>query len=392
MLNISSGSLGLLIELLLAMKKNSDYILALLMMPPPVHGASVINSKMVDKLLENGLNVEVVNTVPSKMKGFFGGWVWKLFRFLLIFRLFFVLLGRFNNPPRMVYIGVSGGAGLVFDSILALVFRFYKSDVVVHHHSFSYVLTRSLVFDFFCFLLQKCNVTHVVLCESMGEKLSQNYSLYISSKNIHVLSNASFGESVFFDSCAVDREFVRVGFISNITREKGVFDVIDLFHNCQSKGVGLHFSVAGPCVDVEIKKMLEKLDSEFDNFSYLGAIYGAAKGEFYKSLDVLVFPTRYINEAEPLVIHESAEYGVPVISNSRGCIASVVNNLGGWVVSSEDCFVDEATDILSYIVKSNCKGTIRNRVLDASRSLNSASRDSLNALVIKMGGGDDATS
>ena len=43
---------------------------------------------------------------------------------------------------------------------------------------------------------------------------------------------------------------------------------------------------------------------------------------FYTQLDLLVFPTMYVNESEPFVILEALAHGVPVITTPRGCIAS----------------------------------------------------------------------
>src|SRR5262249_2677277 len=41
-------------------------------------------------------------------------------------------------------------------------------------------------------------------------------------------------------------------------------------------------------------------------------------------IDVLVFPTRYIHEAQPLVIYEAQAAGVVVAASRRGCIPDMV--------------------------------------------------------------------
>ncbi len=58
-----------------------------------------------------------------------------------------------------------------------------------------------------------------------------------------------------------------------------------------------------PAVEPEFRKLLEAAGYA----SYLGPIYGDAKTAFYGNLDVLLFPSNYVNEAEPLVIHEACE-------------------------------------------------------------------------------------
>ena len=74
---------------------------------------------------------------------------------------------------------------------------------------------------------------------------------------------------------------------------------------------------------------------------YLGPVYGEAKRDFYQRLDILLFPTRYINEAEPLVIHEAIRSGVHVMACARGAIGEVLSN-GAGLVFEQEVFVAEA--------------------------------------------------
>jgi len=49
-------------------------------------------------------------------------------------------------------------------------------------------------------------------------------------------------------------------------------------------------------------------------------------------VDVLLFPTDYANEAEPLVIHEAIRSGAHVIACERGAIPDILSNGAGLVV------------------------------------------------------------
>jgi glycosyltransferase involved in cell wall biosynthesis len=60
------------------------------------------------------------------------------------------------------------------------------------------------------------------------------------------------------------------------------------------------------------------------NIKYYGPVLGDAKKEFFAELNTFVFPTRYRNEAEPLVILEALMNGCPVVANNRGCIRSML--------------------------------------------------------------------
>ena len=362
-------------------------------MPPPVHGASIINQKFVHHLKNSGLSVTVLNTVPSRHVRWFDGPIWKMQRALLILKVFAQILRRASRPPVTVYIGISGGSGLIFDCVLGLAIRCLRAPVVVHHHSFSYISVNSLFFRWFCSLLRTVPVTHVVLCSEMGEQLCARYPALIAQKQIHVLSNAAF----FEDSKAVSAmknptTTLRVGYISNITPEKGIYDVLTLFARSRKAGLSIEMTVAGPCTDESIRAELGKVSSGQESFTYLGAVYGERKQEFFQSLDVLVFPTRYANEAEPLVIYEAAEQGVPTIANARGCIASMVAHCGGWEIADESLFLDEALAALAELQVEAVRKEHRQQALTGSDYLRRAGRGALEDLLQKMGGASGTVS
>ncbi len=79
--------------------------------------------------------------------------------------------------------------------------------------------------------------------------------------------------------------------------------------------------------------------------TWSGPIYGLDKQVFFNTIDVFVFPSRYVNEAEPLVIHEALAYGLPVIATDRGCIAGLVGN-GGLVLDVALCDLTPAVSLL----------------------------------------------
>lgn len=368
-------------------------VLALLMMPPPVHGASAINQKMVQKLEDCGIPVTVLNTVPSCHARWFDGPIWKLQRILLILRVFAQVLLRTWQPPNSVYIGISGGAGLLFDCVLALAIRWLRVPVVVHHHSFAYVSANSILFERFCSLLSALHVTHVVLCSEMGDQLCARYPALILPTQVHVLSNAAFfeGGSARPSSAGTITKLC-VGYISNITPEKGISDVLALFRRCREVGLQLEMTVAGPCADESIRTELEAMSNGLEPFTYLGAVYGESKQQFFQSLDVLVFPTRYANEAEPLVIYEAAEQGVPTVANARGCIASMVARCGGWAIADDSLFVEEALLAISELQTEAVRTEHRHQALTGSAYLRGSSRGALEDLLKKMGGGSGTPS
>ena len=83
--------------------------------------------------------------------------------------------------------------------------------------------------------------------------------------------------------------------------------------------------------------------------TYRGAAYGAEKDAAYASMDALLFPTRYVNEAAPIVVYEALARGIPVIANRRGCVPDMLR-AGGGVLQDEGSFVAGAVEqVVSWI-------------------------------------------
>ncbi len=80
----------------------------------------------------------------------------------------------------------------------------------------------------------------------------------------------------------------------------------------------------------------------------MGPLYGAQKEQFYRQLDVFLFPTNYANEAEPLVIYEAMRQGVHVIACDRGSIAEMLGNGAGLAVAREEIVESAAARLAQF--------------------------------------------
>src|SRR4029077_16115808 len=82
--------------------------------------------------------------------------------------------------------------------------------------------------------------------------------------------------------------------------------------------------------------------------TYLGPVYDEAKTAFYRDLDILLFPTDYANEAEPLVIHEAMRSGVHVIACDRGAISEMLTHGAGAVCAKSSFVATAIAQITSF--------------------------------------------
>jgi glycosyltransferase involved in cell wall biosynthesis len=133
-----------------------------------------------------------------------------------------------------------------------------------------------------------------------------------------------------------------IGLLSNLSEEKGVMEFLDLCQILQTEGLAVRAKLAGPFQDKQIESRVRARLAHLANTEYVGPRRGAEKDEFYRGIDAFVFPTRYRNETEPLVILESLHNGVPVIAFGRGTIPELIDDSCGHVIAVGSDFVTEA--------------------------------------------------
>lgn len=306
--------------------------------PPPIHGMSAATQAMYQRLLDAGYKVKKIDTAPTSLNR---GAVARLKRVkVVVSALQRLCLVNCDADRRViVYLALSGGWGQVYDLMAALICRIKGMQCIMHHHSVAYLVKKSKLTSLLCSVSGAKYTTHIVLCDFMKKKLEQHYAV----GSVNILSN-----SVFFPKVTecVDKKTIEViGFISNITYEKGAGIVIELAREINRRGIPINVVVAGPCSDKDLADTLRLCVSE-GVLEWRGAVYNEAKSKFWKDIDAFVFPTLYENEAEPLVIWEALSESVPVIAYDRGCISSQLIK-GGEVIPKDIGFVDGALNTLS---------------------------------------------
>ncbi len=296
--------------------------------PPPVHGMAAVNQALHERLVSEGIAVEKLDIAPNTLKRDIFS---RLSRIRKILIAWFHLLCA-QGKENVLYLSLSGGWGQIYDIITVAAARLRKMYCVIHHHNYSYFQKRRSL-TYFLFKLAGRETTHVVLCYEMGHLLHFHYG---PDTNFTVLSNLVFSP---VDLLYRHRMNLRtVGFLSNVTREKGGETIIELAYVIHEAKLPLQVIIAGPCHDEILTQKLRK--AVLDNvLEWRGAVYGEEKVKFWREIDAFIFPTKY--EAEPLVIWEALNASLPVITFCRGCIPEQVETAGVLVQPHAD-FVSNA--------------------------------------------------
>jgi glycosyltransferase involved in cell wall biosynthesis len=297
-----------------ACRKGASSVCDVLMVgpfPPPVHGFAQATQDIAEFFETGGLGVLRIDLSPIREKRGI------LFRT----RVRLSQLAQLRSAVRRgcrVYVGLSGGIRQAVDLAFIAIARLGKARLYVHHHSFAY-LDRPTMLARICFLVSGRFTTHIVLCDGMKAIMTKQYKVV---HNVEVISNAHL-KSVclpFIQRTAVRR----IGYFSALTEEKGILEFLNVATTLAGRHCELHFSIAGPCDDANIREAVGSACLACAGLEYIGPVYGGEKRAFLESLDVLLFPTTYHNEADPLVIWEAMSSGIPIIAWERGCIGEML--------------------------------------------------------------------
>ncbi|MGV2981987.1 glycosyltransferase family 4 protein [Camelimonas sp. ID_303_24] len=252
---------------------------------------------------------------------------------------------RLRGDPVRVHIGCDGGAGLLYAMALAVAARLAGCSLAFHHHSHIAPDRRRPLLAALLKLGGQ-QAVHVALRRPMADALRQRYG---RSLRLTTLSNAAFIEPAamveIMDSARAGRPLV-IGMISNLSPAKGL-DLFLALAGALAAQHGVRCLLAGPVASQKDRMAIDQSVAAGE-VTWLGPVDGAAKSAFYQQIDLLVFPSRYANEAEPLVVLEAMAQGVPVLATDRGCIRDLVGD-AGVVLASESHFVPHALELIGTI-------------------------------------------
>lgn len=301
--------------------------------PPPVHGMAAVNAAVRDALIDADSPPVVINVAARSLTRSL------TVRLRRLPRIIGGLLRLATQPGlrgATIYLSVSGGSGQIYEIAFTLLARARGMRIFFHHHSFSYLDRFSQRAD----ALARAGGTeavHIALSARMARRFSEIYG----ASRVTFVSNAVFSPHLQRRQIT-RRRLTTVGFLGNLAPEKGVFDFLDLMKALQERNSPVLANLAGPFQDSETENSVRRRIADLKNTQYVGPQYNRDKEAFYDSIDVLIFPTRYLNEAEPMTLHEAMSNAIPVISYGRGCIPEFVSPDCGLVIDPDQPFVPAA--------------------------------------------------
>ncbi len=311
--------------------------------PPPVGGAALVNQMVLDALRSRGtatmpLDVSGPALAHSRSLGYH---VQRIAANLRVARQ----ARNAAHDAGTLYIVPDAGAGAWYTAGLVGAAGDRFDRIVVHHHSCRYIEEDSRPI---AWLTERTRsvATHVFLTKGMSDAFRARYG----AVETLVATNVRFVAQEAHSSLpSAASGTIRLGHLSNLCADKGFFAAANTFEAARAHGLDVSLTLAGPILEQMVSQRIAELVTRHgDRVRHLGALSGEAKRDFYRSIDLFLFPTRFRQEAAPLVIYEALAAGVPVLSTDRGVIPELLTGPYGAACARDADFASFAVDWMAH--------------------------------------------
>ncbi|KAA6333314.1 N-acetyl-alpha-D-glucosaminyl L-malate synthase [termite gut metagenome] len=303
---------------------NKTKILFIIHLPPPIHGAAIMgqyiyNSELINKTFDcYYVNLTLAKNLQDINKGNFR----KLFTFIGLLRKTIQQIRKIN--PEICYVTPNAkGRAFYKDFIIVTLLKVKNQKIIIHYHDKGISLNQNKIFDNFLYKIFFKNLNVILLSEILYNDIQK----YVKRKNVFICPNG-IPEKRNNNLLEQKNTIFNILFLSNMMKEKGVWEVLEVCKKLKEGGETFHCDFVGGWSDItkeafEMKLKKYKLE---DCIVAHGSKYDKEKESFMIHADVFVFPTYYHNECFPLVLLEAMEYGVPCISTSEGAIPEIIEH------------------------------------------------------------------
>lgn len=334
---------------------NKVKVLFLVQLPPPVHGASLMNTFIkTSALINNHFSTKHINISAANELADIGKLrKRKIFNFLGMY--FNVLKELVVNRPNLVYLTISPtGAAFYKDAIFAQMVKLFKVKIVYHLHGqgiYKVINSSKNIYRIYKYVFKSADI--IILSKML---LFDIIKVRDVSKNVFILPNGIPKSVITFperNHNGSPKE-IRILYLSNYIPAKGALLALKAFHSILKQSnklvsFELFGGISNQAYFDSIKDYVRENKLEA-HVSINSGIYGEEKIRKMETCDIFLFPSRF--ECFPLSIIEAMMCGLCIVSTAVGAIPELVlENNCGLLSKPED--LEELTSILSMIVEND---------------------------------------
>ena len=307
--------------------------------PDPISGVSLAN-KVVSEILsdEPDWRVSKLNTSFNKFDENVGSFSWDKLFFNLKFNLsVFKVINHdvIYLTPGQTFFGVT--KYLLF-FLIAWCFR---QEIVFHVHGNHLAKEYSELKGFKKWLF------HFILSRSqkgivLSESLMANVSPFVPKNGRFYLYNFAQDWAGFnAKSVQIENDGLRIVFLSNLMKEKGINDLLDALIKLEKSGIKYEARIAGN-IDADNESQVMKKFDALNDTKYIGVVDGKAKFELLEWANTFVLPTYYKMEGQPISILEAMAAKCVLVTTKHAGIPDVMQE------NKNGVFVDKRSPISIY--------------------------------------------
>jgi glycosyltransferase involved in cell wall biosynthesis len=313
--------------------------------PGPVHGVSVINAKLAERMAAGGIAPLRIDLAPPAGARGLAYHLTRAARTL-------AGIARILTAGRRRYvISLDGGWGLFYNLLLAVAARLRGQGLAYYHHSTAYVLADSILMRALVAVAGP-GAPQIFCSPAMAKLFAARYG----GGGTLIIGNAAWVDPVAPGAGSSDG--LQLGFLSTLTLEKGLGRAIETLRLLRGRGLAARLDLAGPVVDAAAGTLLAQAQAEFGGTLRLnGVLSGAEKAAFYGGLDVFLFASLYPHETQSLVVPEALAAGTPVVAYDHRFVGEVLGQ-GGLLIPPGQDFAAEAS---SFILASDSEVRAKRR-------------------------------
>lgn len=310
------------------MKKNRIFFI--LHMPPPVHGASMMGKYMHDsKLINQTFDCHFFNlTLAKNLQDIGRGGIRKLLDFVIQLKHIYHTVKVIK--PDLCYVTPNAKGGAFYkDFLIIMLLKIMKQKIVIHYHNKGVATYQNKLIDNFLYKSFFKNIKVILLAESLYKDICK----YVKRNDVYICPN---GIPETGESTSMTHSGFNILFLSNMMKEKGVWDLVTACKILKERGKQFHCDFVGKWSDItekEFRLQIEKQNLDKYITAY-GARYGTDKDKFFHNADLFAFPT--YNDCFPLVLLEAMESGITCISTQEGGIPDIIEeNITGYIINKQ---------------------------------------------------------
>ena len=310
-------------------------VLFIVQLPPPIHGAALRNQFLSkSKLINEKFSISILPLrFAQDVKDIGKFSIMKLLKMVnYSLKLIYQLL--INRPDMVYYNFAVKGIAFYRDVFYITIIKIFRIPRTYHLRTQG-VKSQSSKSRLIKLLFRFAFKDARLIC--LSKSLALDVELVYKEKPIIVANGIDLEVSDDDIKSKSKSDIVTFIYLSNLTRSKGIFELIEAISLLDQESLDFKLKIIGPEYDIsfdEIRKMVAEKGLS-DKVKIKGPAYGKEKFEAFVSSDIFIFPTWF--EAFPAVILEAMQCALPVISTREGAIPEIVNDgLTGFIVEPKN--------------------------------------------------------